>query len=61
MGSTESDDKDMKVLNMIMRITDKELLHGPYPRHVDMLLLDLGPDAGNEAKPYSTTGGKHKK
>ena len=49
LGSTKEDDKDTRVLNRIVRIVEDGLLYEPDPRHVDLLLRDLGLKPGDKS------------
>ena len=60
LGTDKEDDKEMRVLNRIIRISDDALLYEPDPRHVELLSRDLGLDMGGtsratpgDKKPYN--------
>ena len=55
LGTGESDDKQIRVLNRIVRVEDEGLRYEPDPRHVDLLLRDLGLD-GDDVKPSPVPG-----
>ena len=42
LGHDKNDERDMRVLNRIVRVVDEGLLYEPDPRHVEYLLRDLG-------------------
>ena len=58
LGTEDNDDKDMRVLNRIVRISGDALLYEPDPRHVELLARDLGLDMG--ATYRATPGDKPK-
>ena len=55
LGLDESDMKEIRILNRIVRITDKGLLYEADPRHVELLAKSLGLET---CKPVATPGVK---
>ena len=53
MGPGPSDDKEISILNRIVRWTEEGLLYEADPRHVEKLLRDAGME---DCKPITTPG-----
>ena len=56
LGHDATDEKEMRVLNRIVRVVGEGLLYEPDPRHVELLLRDLGIPPGS--KDSATPGRK---
>ena len=53
LGTDEQDTEEIRILNRIVRITDKGLVYEADPRHVELLAKSLGLD---DCKPVATPG-----
>ena len=55
LGLDEKDDKEIRLLNRIIRITDQGLLYEADPRHAELLAKSMGLE---QCKPVATPGTK---
>ena len=53
LGTDKKDDKEIRILNRIVRITDEGLMYEADPRHVELLAKSLGLQ---DCKPVATPG-----
>ena len=54
LGHDPEDKKEMRVLNMLLRVTAKGILYEPDPRHIELLAKSL--DIDPNKKPSVTPG-----
>ena len=49
VGQEKDDEKEMRVLNRLITVTEDGLTYEPDPRHVELLARDLGLDLGGKS------------
>ena len=55
LGIGQQDEREMRALNKIVRVSEEGLAYEPDPRHVELLCRDLGFDL-KEGKSQATPG-----